>query len=119
MEGDAGHEMFIILRGSVLLYQIVAKKIREETEVTFGQTVREIATLHEGEFFGEMAVLDGRPRSTCAVALTDIDVLVLEERNFGQVLAARPEFALHIMREMSRRVRELEATLKAQGLANR
>ncbi len=119
MEGDAGHEMFIILHGSVLLYQVVAKKMREEVEVTFGQTVREIATLREGDFFGEMAVLDGRPRSTCAVALTDIDVLVLEEANFGQVLATRPEFALRIMREMSRRVRDLEAQIKAQGLANR
>jgi len=119
MEGDSGHEMFIVLAGSVLLYQIVAKKMREETDVTFGQTVREIATVREGDFFGEMAVLDGLPRSTCAVALTDIDVLVLEDENFGQVLATRPEFALRLMREMSRRVRELDAILKNQGLANR
>lgn len=117
MEGEPGREMYIILKGSVLLYQVVGKKVREETEVTFGQTIREIATLHEGDFFGEMAVLDGRPRSTCAVALSDLTCLVLDEGNFGQVLASRPDFALRIMREFSRRVRELEALLKAQGYA--
>jgi len=115
MEGEPGSEMFIILRGSVLLYQVVGKRIREEAEVTFGQTIREIATVGEGDFFGEMAVLDGHPRSTCAVALADLDCLVLDEANFGQVLSTRPEFALRIMREFSRRVRDLEAQIRAHG----
>jgi CRP-like cAMP-binding protein len=116
MEGEPGHEMFVLLHGSVLLYQVVGKKIHDETAVTFGQTVLEIATLRDGDFFGEMAVLDGRPRSTCAVALSDLKVVVLDEANFDQVISARPEFALRIMREFSRRVRDLETQIRAQGL---
>jgi len=117
MEGEPGHEMFIVLHGSVLLYQVVGKKIREETAVTFGQAVLEIATVRDGDFFGEMAVLDGRPRSTCAVALSNLDVVVLDEANFDQVISGRPEFALRIMREFSRRVRDLESKIRAQGLS--
>lgn len=113
MEGEPGEEMFVILSGSVLLYQVVRKKIREEAEVMVGQHIKEIARLKEGDFFGEMALLDHRPRSVSAVAVTDLNCLVLDEANFGQVLASRPDFTLRLMREFSRRVRDLEAQLKA------
>jgi CRP-like cAMP-binding protein len=115
MEGEPGHEMYIILRGSVLLYQIVGKRLQQGPDVTFGQAVREVATLREGDFFGEMALIDGRPRSTCAVALADLDCLVMDEANFAHVVSARSDFVLRLLRELSRRVRELEDQLKAFG----
>lgn len=112
MEGDPGKEMYIIITGSILLYQVVAKKLREDAEVMIGHHIREVARLADGDYFGEMALLDHQPRSTCAVAITDTTCLVLDEVNFGQVLATRPDFSLRLMREFSRRVRELEARLR-------
>ncbi len=117
MEGDAGREMFIIIKGSILLYQVVAKRLREDAEVMIGHHIREIARLSDGDYFGEMALLDHQPRSTCAVAITDTSCLVLDEANFGQVMATRPDFSLRLMREFSRRVRVLETKLRT-GVPN-
>ena len=115
MEGDTGREMFVILKGSMLLYRIVGRKVRQGRDVLFGETTQTIAHLKEADFFGEMALLDGQPRSTCAVATSDTVLLVLDEANFGQVLSERPDFALRLMREFTRRIRALESQIRAQG----
>ena len=68
-EGDAGRECFVIVGG--------------EAAVTFAG--HEIARLGQGSIFGELAVLDGRPRTATVTAVTPMDVLVFTSGEFRAV----------------------------------
>ncbi|HEY0195329.1 MAG TPA: Crp/Fnr family transcriptional regulator, partial [Kofleriaceae bacterium] len=57
-----------------------------------------------GEFFGEMAILNGRPRSATAVARSQTRVFVIDATTFEAMLRARPEIALRIIRSLSSRL---------------
>jgi Cyclic nucleotide-binding domain/Ion channel len=80
--GELGEEMYFITRGSV---EILSPE---------GQTV--FATLHEGDFFGEISLLMHRPRSGSARAATYCDLYALERESFERVLARHPAFHAHI-----------------------
>lgn len=107
-EGDEGSEMFVILSGQIMLYHVLGRTGTEGTELVPRKAIRQIATLKDGDFFGEMALLEDRPRMSSAVAFTDSKVVSLNRESFNQVVSQRPEFALMIMTEMSRRIRSLE-----------
>ena len=61
--------------------------------------------LGAGDFFGEMALIDGEPRSATVVAVTELYVMVLSRTKFLKVLEAEPKIALAIMATLSRRLR--------------
>jgi CRP/FNR family transcriptional regulator, cyclic AMP receptor protein len=63
-----------------------------------------------GDYIGEMAVVDGGVRSATVTAETDVVTLSAARWNFEAVLKSNPTVALAILREMVRRVRELEGT---------
>jgi CRP-like cAMP-binding protein len=65
-----------------------------------------LADLPAGEFFGELAVLDGKPRSASATALTKCELLVLERRNFLPFLERSPCF--NLMQLLCRRIRSAD-----------
>jgi CRP-like cAMP-binding protein len=65
--------------------------------------------LGAGEFFGEMALIDGEPRSATIVALTDVYVMVIARSKFLKVLESEPKIALAIMATQTRRMRRLMA----------
>ena len=94
--GEPGHEMYIILRGRVGVYI---------TSVD-GFPVM-ITELTAGDFFGEMSLLEGQPRSATIGAIEDTIVLIINEHNFEQVIAKQPALAYRIMKGMSVRVRQL------------
>jgi CRP-like cAMP-binding protein len=52
-----------------------------------------VATLHDGDIFGEMGMLTGEPRSATVVAVTAVDCYRLDKAGFAQVLEQRPEIA--------------------------
>ncbi len=79
-EGDAGEAMFIIKEGSV-------KIIRDDDE---GPVI--IAKLHAGEVFGEMAVVDGGPRSATAVAVTDVVCIQISKAIFQSKIKEIPRW---------------------------
>ena len=87
--GDVGNYLYVIARGEV--------DIERE-----GATVRQ---LKQADAFGEMAVLDERPRSATAVARTDVSLLRIESEPFGDLLDQHPEIARGIIRVLLAYVR--------------
>jgi CRP-like cAMP-binding protein len=65
-------------------------------------------TLEPGDYFGEMALLDGEPRSASVLAETDLHVMRLPRRAFDDAVARHPSIARRFMTELGGRVRELE-----------
>jgi CRP-like cAMP-binding protein len=91
-EGQPGDYMYVVQDGEV--------EIRRQV----GETERVLAVLPPGEFFGEMAILNGRPRSATAVCRTDARLLVIEGKTFEAMLRARPEIALRIIKSLANRL---------------
>ena len=92
-EGNPGHEFFLIMDGE-------AKVSRDGTEV---------ASLGPGGYFGELSLLDGGPRSATVTASTDMELLVLGQREFGGVLDEIPSVAHGLLSSMAARLREADA----------
>jgi len=99
-QGDAGIGLFIIVSGNVR----VVKKTAAEKEL-------EIATLGSGDFFGEITVLDGAPRSANVIALEDTACLLLTAWEFKAKIDMNPEIALAILPEIVKRFRETNEML--------
>ncbi len=88
-EGDLGDCMFVILEGTVEIHASGAVVDR----------------LGPGELFGEMALIDSRPRSAAALAATDCKLAAIGEKRFLRLIEQTPKFALQIMRVMTERLR--------------
>jgi CRP-like cAMP-binding protein len=99
-QGDAGDEMYIVQEGQV---EIVL--LREHGEVV------SLATLERGDFFGEMAVLEGSKRTATARSKGGCRVLPLRGQLFTEMLQRDPETTLRIMRKLCARIRGLQARL--------
>jgi CRP-like cAMP-binding protein len=74
---------------------------------------RVVATIHAGEFFGEMALLSGEARNATVIAKTDVECYRLERAAFQGLLAARPELAEEVKKVMSSRRTDLEHVREA------
>jgi CRP/FNR family cyclic AMP-dependent transcriptional regulator len=92
-QGDEGDAMYIIEEGAV---DIVAG--------TASQRVT-LASLFNGQYFGELSLLDGAPRSATAIAARATLVLSLDRDDFVDFVKRRPEAALSIMHELGERMR--------------
>ena len=90
-EGEAGDELLVIVDGEVGV-------------VTGGA---EIARRKRGEYVGEMAVLDGEPRSASLVARGTVRALRIGRRELETILRERPEASHAMLIVLTRRVREL------------
>ncbi len=91
-EGARAEAFFVVAEGS-------AKVVRAN---------RTIARLGSGDFFGEMALLDGRPRSASVISETPMTTIRLTRARFNKLLDSEPAIARAIMAEMAARVRRLE-----------
>ena len=78
-EGDAGSSMYVVAGG--------------EAAVTLGESKEPVARLRAGDFFGEMSLLTGDPRSATVTAVTDCDVIELTAEGFRNVVMAEPVVA--------------------------
>jgi CRP-like cAMP-binding protein len=67
--------------------------------------------LQPGDFFGEMSLLDGEPRSATIVATTDLRLLTVDRSHFWRLLDETPDLIRRILTILSRRVRRLEQTV--------
>jgi CRP/FNR family cyclic AMP-dependent transcriptional regulator len=92
VEGHLGSDMYIVLAGEI--------EIRRRV----GDADRVLAVLPAGEFFGEMAILNHRPRTATAVARTASRLLVIDGTTFEAMLRARPEIALRMIRALASRL---------------
>jgi CRP/FNR family transcriptional regulator/CRP/FNR family cyclic AMP-dependent transcriptional regulator len=92
---DPGQSLFIIESGSVRIY----------VPGTQGADLT-LAVMGPGEFFGDMSLLDGRPRSASAAAATESVLLSLERSDFTNVMRSRPDAALSILAVIASRLRD-------------
>jgi CRP/FNR family transcriptional regulator, cyclic AMP receptor protein len=95
-EGDPGDSMFVMQSGRVRVFRKIGK-----TEVT-------LANLGPGELFGEMAVLEGLPRTATAVAAEPTVVVELNRKVFEDMIRENGEIGLRILRKLSGRLREAD-----------
>jgi len=95
--GEAGDSFFVIIDGTVVV----------RTPVGAGGQLR------PGDFFGEMSLVDGEPRSATVVATTDLRLLVVDRSHFCRLLDEAPDLTRRILTILSRRVRHLEQTVHA------
>jgi CRP/FNR family transcriptional regulator, cyclic AMP receptor protein len=91
-QGDIGREAFIVVSGT-------ASVVRDGVEV---------ATVGPGAQIGELALLDGGPRSATVTATTDMSLLILSKGAFNGVLDEIPILAHRIAVELARRLRAVE-----------
>jgi CRP/FNR family cyclic AMP-dependent transcriptional regulator len=97
-EGSSGRELFVVLDGKIEIAKISGA----------GKTV--IVTLGKGEFFGEMAVIDGSSRSATAIAAApNTRVMRINHARFVYLVSQQPAFALMIMDALSKRLRASNA----------
>ena len=84
-----------------------------EGEVKVRQGGRAIATAGPGEFFGEISLLDGGPRSATVVADTPVVAIRLFKSSFDRVVKEEPQVAGKILTVVARRLREAERTISS------
>jgi len=92
-EGAEGNSAYLIVSGSV------------EVSVRHGSTPKILATLNAGEVFGEIALLDGRPRTAEALALSDCELMIIDRRDFVPLVKSQPDIALKIIEVLCARLR--------------
>ncbi len=101
-EGDEGHEMYVVLEGKVLISKFIP-----------GAGEEALAILERGDFFGEMSLIDGEPRSADARAHGgSVTVLALDQGTIQEMLALDPEASLEFLkllcRLVAKRLREID-----------
>jgi CRP-like cAMP-binding protein len=101
-EGDEGAEMYVITQGRV--------EIRKATGPSSAKT---LTTLQTGDLFGEMALIDRKPRSATAVAVEPTKVLVLNDTLFDRMLVSNPDFARRMIRILSDRIRRSNQVIQS------
>jgi CRP/FNR family transcriptional regulator, cyclic AMP receptor protein len=92
-EGETGQEFFVIIEGT-------ARVTRQG---------RKIATIGPGQAFGELALLDKAPRNASVIADTDMELVVLGQREFAGIIDDVPGFARKLLAGMAHRLRESDA----------
>lgn len=104
-DGEGG--LYLILAGSVK----ISRTGRDGRDVT-------VAVLHEGNFFGEMSLLDGQPRSASATAMEAAQLLVLDREHFQRYVLTQAGIMAKLLRELSKRLRAADQTIENLALGS-
>jgi CRP-like cAMP-binding protein len=93
-EDDPGDALYVVIEGHVKV-------------VLIGEDGREVilATLADGDFFGEMSLIDDEPRSAHVIAMENSNLLVLLRDDFQRCLEDNPRIALGLLRALTKRLR--------------
>jgi SulP family sulfate permease len=104
--GETGDELFLIRRGAVRIMLPISE-----------QQAIHLSTFNRGTFFGEMAFLDGAPRSANAMAHTDVDLFVLRRQSFDKLAEEHKKVAIQLLEGLasilSARMRYANAEMRA------
>jgi len=101
---DEDTDLYIILEGRV---KVILSSKRGDEFV--------LAELNQGDFFGEMSLIDGNPRSASVIAVEDSTFAVLERRRFLDAIKQDPEIAIELLKSLVQRLRT--ATEREESLA--
>lgn len=91
-EGEEGHQMYVIQTGRVQL-----------TRTVRGREVH-LATLPPGELFGEMAIINNRPRSATATVIEEAQLIVIDGKTFEAMVRGNAEIALRLIKKLAARL---------------
>jgi small-conductance mechanosensitive channel/CRP-like cAMP-binding protein len=97
-QGAEAHWLYMITEGEA-----------EVRVMVDGNLSKKVATLHAGDFFGEMGLMTGEPRIATVIALADTECYRLDKKGFEDIMRRRPEIAEDISHILARRRIELEA----------
>ena len=109
----AGETIFAEGKKGLIFRDKMYLLINGEVELLMNKKV--IASLRAGEIFGELAAIDGDPRTASAVAKTACKLIGLDEKQFYAALRKKPAFALMLMSVMINRLRDTITRLLANG----
>lgn len=90
-ENEPGNELYIIQGGKVKITKIVNEEVL-------------LAVLKPGDIFGEMALLENKPRSASAITFGDVNLLVINKQNFEGMVQAQPQLATRLIQLLSERI---------------
>ena len=107
-EGDQGAEMYLIVEGEV--------EIRKGTS---GSAAKTLVSLHKGDLFGEMALIDHKLRSASAVTSSDTKLLALNAQLFDSMIEQNPDFSRKMIRILAKRVRSTNQIIQTVLSSNR
>ena len=102
-----GEQCFFVVKGSVK----VTRLSKDGREVI-------LAMLNQGDFFGEMSLLDGKSRSANVIALEKTEVLTLNRKDFLIVLHEYPKIAIQLLKELASRLRKSDRQIASLSLSD-
>ncbi len=98
---DPGQVLYVIQSGKVKIY-ITSQDGQEVSLAVFGP----------GDYFGELALLDGQPRSASAVAIEPVEAFALQRTDFTNAVMHHPRIAVQVMNVLSRRLRQTDSMIE-------
>lgn len=96
-EGDPGDKLFVVKEGLVRIYTGGRENGLETSVIIFGKP---------GDVFGELAIIDGEPRSASAKAIEDTVVYTMSREHFQHHMEGIPQLAYNFLRQMSKKIRK-------------
>ena len=99
-EGEPGREMFVVQAGRIR----ISKRV--------GEAETALAALGPGEFFGEMSILNNRPRTATATVVEDARLLVIDPKTFDAMLRANAEVAIRMIKKLADRLEEADRRIE-------
>jgi CRP/FNR family cyclic AMP-dependent transcriptional regulator len=105
--GDAGDAMYLIERG----------KVRISVQATDGRELT-LTELGRGDFFGDMALLDGQPRSANVAVAEEARLAVLSREDFLSFMRSNPNVALEMLTALANRLRHTDELLRHSATRN-
>ena len=97
VENEQGDTLYIILKGKVK----VTKYSKNGEEII-------LSVLNKDDFFGDMSLLDGKPRSATVISLEDSELILLKRKDFEYTIEKHPRIALKLLRELTSRLRKAD-----------
>lgn len=100
-EYDDGDEFYVVGSGRIKIYKM-----------SMGGQIKALAYLQKGDFFGEMALLENRPRSASAIVSQDSELFVIKQTDFKKFLISNPEMLFTILETLSQRLRQADLEIE-------
>ena len=105
LEDEEGDTLFIIINGKVKV-------------TTYSESGKEVifSILNAGDFFGEMSLLDGKPRSATVVSMEDAQIQLIRRTEFYRLLENHPRIALRLLEELASRLRKADERIESLSI---
>lgn len=98
VEGEPGNEAYVISKGIVKVLQ---------TDITTGKSLK-MATLSRGDMFGELSLIDDKPRSATTLAVSNVELMVLSRDAFWQKTHQDPVYLKGLLQILTKRLRDID-----------